>query len=96
MEETSRILEVEAYGLLEVPDSIDQVRKQMEPMFLKLGEEIAFDFRRFQWMAASMNWSVRIRDFEFIDNVLIKLRKAMQKYFDKWGIRILIKYTEGG
>ena len=96
MEETSRILEVETFGLFRELDSVDQVRMQMEGIFLKLGEEVEFDFKRFQWIAASLNWSIQIRDFEFIDNVLIKLRKAMEKNFDNWGIKINIEYTEGG
>ncbi|KKK73906.1 hypothetical protein LCGC14_2889150 [marine sediment metagenome] len=96
MAETERILEVESFGLLLESDSVDQVKKLLEPVLLKLGEEVEFDYRRFQSIAARLMWEVRIRDFEFIDNVLIKLRKAMEKYFDNWGIRIIIKYTEGG
>jgi len=96
MEEAKRILEVESFGLLIGVDSVDQVKDMLEPVFLKLGEEVEFDYRRFQSIAARLMWEVRIRDFEYIDNVLVKLRKGMNKYFDQWGIKISIKYTEGG
>lgn len=96
MAEANKILEIESFGLLNQFDSVEKVKDIMEPILLKLGEEIEFDYRRFQWMAARLMWKVRIREFEYIDNVLLRLRKGMDKYFDSWGIKIVIKYEERG
>lgn len=96
MEKKSRILDIESYGLVLEEDSVERVKDIMEPVLLKLGEEIEYDYRRFQFIAARIVWRIMIREFEYVDNVLIKLRSAMNKYFDRWGIRIIIKYEEGG
>lgn len=96
MEKNKRVLEVESFGLLQELESVEKVKELIEPVLLKLGEEIEFDYRRFQYIAARLMWKIVIRDFEYVDNVLIKLRRAMNKYFDQWGIKMSIQYTEGG
>lgn len=96
MEKSSKYLEVESFGLLIEYDSIEKVRAHVEVTMRKVGVEIEFDFRRFQWMAGRLMWKVRIIDFEYVDNVLISLRKGMEKYFYQWGIKIRVEYIERG
>lgn len=96
MERDERILKVESFGLLLQSDSVEMVRNIVEGVMAKIGEDTDFDYRKFQWIAARLIWKVRIIDFEYVDNVLIAVRKGMKKYFDSWGIKIRIEYTERG
>ena len=96
MEKNDKIFNIESFGLLQQDDSIERVKETVERVIEKLGEDTDFNYRKFQWIAARLSWRVRIINFEYVDNILIALRKGMRKYFDQWGIRIQIKYEEGG
>lgn len=96
MENKNKIMEIESFGLMLRYDSVEKARAIIEGVLVKAGNEIDFDYRRFQFIAARLMWTVRVLEFDYIDNVLIAMRKAMKKYFDQWGIRIKIKYIEKG
>ena len=96
MEQNDKFINVESFGLLLQDDSVEKVREIVERVMIKMGEYSDFDYRKFQWIAARLSWRVRIINFEYVDNVLIAVRRGMEKYFDSWGIRIQIKYEERG
>ena len=94
MPENEKILIIESFGIMVQYDSVERVRGVVEKTLEKMGDEVEFNYRRFQWMAARMTWSAIIVKFEYVDNVLLKLRRGMNKYFDMWGIKISIDYQE--
>ncbi|HDY88346.1 hypothetical protein LCGC14_0954810 [marine sediment metagenome] len=96
MADENKILFLEAFGLLKEFDSVEKTRAHIQRTISKLGNEIVFDYRRFQWMAATVYWRIEILDFNYIDNVLVGLRKAMEKNFSDWGIKIKVSYKEKG
>jgi len=87
---------IEAFGDLKSKQSIDLVKNIMHPILLSVSDQYDFDYRRFEYISATLIWVIPIKSFWKNDRIISTLRKSINLYFNNWNFTIYLLIHETG
>ncbi|MBA7532909.1 hypothetical protein ES705_25139 [subsurface metagenome] len=75
---------------------IEELQKIMAPLLDSIGPYHDFDYRRFEYLRATLKWVAQIETFWKIDRIYNTLRRFLDKYFVFWQATITVSIKEEG
>lgn len=75
---------------------IDKLQKIMAPLFDSVGPYHDFDYRRFEYLRATIKWVAQLESFWKNDRIYNTLRRYLDKNFVFWQTTITLTTTEEG
>jgi len=87
---------IEAFGDLKTKQSIDLVKNIMHPTLISVCDQYDFDYRRFEYISASLIWVIPLKLLWKNDRIISTLRKSFNLYFNNWNYTIYLLIHETG
>lgn len=87
---------IEIYGELLEKQSVEILQNAMNQPLLSVSDKYDFNYKRFEYFAASLIWVIPLRIFWRNDSIYKTLRSTLNKYFNNWTINITLVIHEKG
>jgi len=81
---------LEIYGELLEKQSIDILQNIMHKPLLSVSESLDFDYKRFEYFAATMIWVCHLKLFWNNDTIYNTLKLNLNRYFTNWELEITL------
>jgi len=88
---------LEFYGELKTKESIEVIKNTLHPLLNSVCNQYDFDYKRFEYFAATLIWVVPLNLFWKNDRIYSTLKKSIILNFDNWNFSIyLLIHKTGG
>ena len=84
------------HGHMKEKESVNLFEHAIRPSFETVSDLIEFNYRRFQFLEASMVFVVNLIEFWNNDTIYKNVKKYLYKYFTNWKFDIVLLITEKG
>ena len=75
---------------------IDKLQEIMDPLLRSVSEKYDFDYRRFEYSSANLNWVVHLKEFWKNDRIFTTLHDYLVKNFSFFQLSITLTSEEKG